>query len=107
MAKYFTPPTYAGVPTVDMDTPPAVARLYRHMQARPIGYAVFKRSDGTYYQTAGPTQADETNAVANNVPGAKGNIAEYLGGHSYLVDDTEAAALTTAGFGAYLTDTPP
>ena len=27
----------------------------------------------------------------------------YLGGHIYTVDDTEAAALTAAGYGAYIT----
>lgn len=32
-----------------------------------------------------------------------GIAVEYLGGHSYQVTDAEAAALTTAGLGAFLT----
>lgn len=55
------------------------------------GDAVIKYTDGTYklVQVHNP---DEPNVAAI-----------YLGGHVHTVSDAEAASLTTAGYGAYLT----
>lgn len=60
----------------------------------PVGIAVIKRTDGTYEQSL---LADSERPDAAHV---------YVGGHVHVVDDAEAAALTAAGYGAYLTALP-
>ena len=57
----------------------------------PVGYAVVKRTDGTYEQTV---LVDRERSDAALI---------YTGGHVHVVDDDEAARLTAAGYGAYLT----
>lgn len=58
----------------------------------PVGIAVVKRTDGTYYQTM-------------LVDWESPNLATvYVGGHIHTVDAAEAASLTAAGYGAYLTE---
>lgn len=56
------------------------------------GYAVVKRTDGTYAQVE---------LVDRDLPGVE---HVYVGGHVHLVDEAEAQALTNAGYGAYLTE---
>ena len=59
---------------------------------RPVN--VFKLTDGTY---------TETQPITNDVQGGWETVAVcYYGGHSYTVDAAEAAALTAAGYGAFL-----
>ena len=53
---------------------------------------VLKDALGGYTQVSNPDPADIESAT----------IA-YLGGRSYTIDSTEAAALTAAGYGAYIT----
>lgn len=68
-----------------------VHRLFRRVGV-PQAISVLK-FDAAYQQVREPTseqieQADRA----------------YLGGHVYLIDDAEAAALTTAGYGGYVTE---
>lgn len=56
------------------------------------GDAVIKYRDGTYKQVQ-VVNPDELNMAT-----------VYLGGHVNTVDAAEAASLTTAGYGAYLTE---
>lgn len=55
------------------------------------GISVLKQHDGSYLQTAFPT--------TDNIDAA---LITYLGGHEYVVDAAEAAALTAAGYGGEL-----
>jgi hypothetical protein len=54
------------------------------------GQTVLKMTDGSY----------RTVAVVD--PDLAGVAVTYLGGHVHTIDDTEAAALTAAGYGEYL-----
>lgn len=54
---------------------------------------MLQRQDGTFYQVSNP--ADEDVAAS---------AAAFLGGYTYTVSDTTAAALTEAGYGAWLTE---
>lgn len=54
---------------------------------------MLQRQDGTFYQVSDP--ADEDVAAS---------AAAFLGGHEYTVSDAMAAALTAAGYGAWLTE---
>lgn len=51
------------------------------------------KEDGSYRQVADPT-AEEV---------ASADVA-YLGGHMYVIDDAEVVALTTAGYGEWVTE---
>lgn len=83
--------------------PPSVVRHFSKQGHRDFlwdrvtyreGQTVVKTTSGGYRQES----FHDTNA---------GDIAVvYPGGHVSLVDDTEAAALTAAGYGAYLTAVP-
>lgn len=54
-----------------------------------------KYTDGTY---------ETTDAYPYIVDGVGKTVSvAYTGGHSYVVSTAEAAALTAAGYGAYLT----
>jgi hypothetical protein len=61
---------------------------------RDEGVTVVKTTAGTYRQeSVHNTNADDIDVV-------------YPGGHVILVDDEEAASLTTAGYGDHLTEVP-
>jgi hypothetical protein len=101
---------------------------YRFMSffgQRPVGVTIYKMDDGTYRsdrpvpgvlegQPAWPPLpiADQVNGAINQAwVGAKfyselvqkpAVVLVYYGGSSYEVDANEAAALTAAGLGAYL-----
>lgn len=75
----FTPPTVL----VRLDTP---HRLFSR-KSLPTGVTVLKSPLGSYTQTQNPTP-EQIDAAA----------VAYLGGHVYPVSDTEAAALTAAGY---------
>lgn len=119
----FTPPTVDDVPQVLEYDPekrhnPLGYRLMRHFKMRTRGVNVFKMSDGTYQrddQGPGepwpPTPDVPNNAIAQSwYQGQMTNfplpsprvVTVYYGGHSYQVDASEAAALTTAGYGAFI-----
>jgi hypothetical protein len=85
----FTPPTQNVLRFVDFSRPERFEnRLFRFFAPLPRGVNVYKLTDGTY------TEADQSDATAYTVL--------YHGGHSHEVTAAEAAALTAAGYGAYL-----
>lgn len=84
----FTPPTDNLLRWGDK-TNRGMDRLFSRLAAGPRGRNVFKLNDGTYTE---------------NQPGDMTTVAiEYLGGHVHTVSAAEATALTTAGYGSYLT----
>lgn len=112
-------------------TNPLGTRLFRWFSSRNRGVAVFKMSDGTYrmsrqvdglsvsgtepYPATTPDQFPQTvngtmyvaqswyAGAETDYPADSPQVSiVYYGGHSYTVDSAEAAALTAAGFGAYL-----
>lgn len=80
----FKPPTY-------WDRPDTGVRLIDAWVKITHGYTVLKDASGNYRQVTYPTSDDIAAAT----------IA-YLGGHEYTVSPAEAAALTAAGYGAFL-----
>lgn len=86
----FNPPTVDDVPRVLPSTRGPAYWLFRHY-AQTRGRTVLKSAAGVYTTVDTPT-VDECAAAA----------AVYLGGHQYVVSDAEAAALTSAGYGACL-----
>jgi hypothetical protein len=96
MMATFTPPTddFYNLSDFDVDKPWTAERrraymFLRHYAALPRGRNVYKLTDGTYIE---------------NDPADISDVAiTYYGGHQYTVDDTEAAALTAAGYGDYIT----
>jgi hypothetical protein len=92
----FTPPTdnFYNLSDFDMDTPMSpnnriAYRLLRFYSPLPRGRNVYKLDTGTYTE---------------NEPADMGTVTvTYYGGHAYTVTDDEAASLTSAGYGAYLT----
>ena len=94
---YFTPPTdpYLNLTDFDVDTPPTQNlrlsfRLLRHFASLPRGRNVYKLDDNTYTE--------------NDPPDSNTIQISYLGGHTHIVTDEEAASLTAAGYGAYITE---
>ena len=92
----FTPPTdaYLNLTDFDVDTPPTPNlrlsfRLLRHFASLPRGRNVYKLDDNTY------TENDPADSETIQI--------SYLGGHSHIVSDDEAASLTAAGYGANIT----
>lgn len=87
MATVFVPPTVFDVPrTVPWAHPGnALLRWYSPLER---GVTVFLLNDGTFTQQQPPDDV----GVAHT----------YHGGHEHPVTAAEAAALTTAGYGAYL-----
>lgn len=78
------------------------ARLFQHVRPTLRGVNIFKMPDGTYLTDQQPQQLSNPDP-ASHLNDAVTPVLTYYGGHIYLVDDIETAALTTAGFGAYLT----
>ena len=92
----FTPPTdhLYNLSDFDVQEPFTAERrlaysFLRHYAALPRGRNIFKLSDGTYVENE---PADNSTVVIT-----------YYGGHDHEVDATEVAALTSAGYGAYIT----
>lgn len=87
----FTPPTLTGsasqTPRVCVDTTGPALRLYSRATPVPSSQSVLKNPDGTYRTVTSPSQ-DEIAAAA----------VHYQGGRSYTVTQTEADALTAAGY---------
>jgi hypothetical protein len=85
MAYEFRPPT-RELPFAELGRD----RLWGRV-TYPVGYAVVKRTDGTYEQAV---IVDRSRPDATHI---------YTGGHVHVVDDDEAARLSAAGYGAFLT----
>lgn len=63
-------------------------RLLRFFQAMPRGRNIYLLDDGTYIES---DPSDMTTVVR-----------VYEGGHDHTVTDSEAASLTAAGYGSYI-----
>ena len=99
----FTPPSVTGVPGVLPDTPVGPDwSLYSRLRTPLRGQNVYKMPDGTYLLDIQPQYLSNPDPL-NSANDPSAPVITYYGGHSYVVDATEAAALTAAGFGAYLT----
>lgn len=88
----FSPPSFATgerlAPSMD-----ATARaLFGHFEAHRRGFDV-RKVGGAYVQSTETYAADLDAADV-----------VYLGGHVYVVDDVEAAALSSAGYGDQLVE---
>ncbi len=84
----FTPPTDNFVRYADAFDTSIEHRLFRFAHPTARGRNVYKLTDNSYVQ---------------DQPGDSTTIKiTYHGGHSHVVDATEAAALTAAGYGANL-----
>ena len=131
----FTPPVIYEVPTDNVDTDhPVMSRLMQYYRPRERGVAVYKMDDGTYWVSrqvpllSGPgivfaepwpplPVADQVNNVINTAwlysrvvsqtVQTPGVVTVYYGAHSYQVTEAEAAAMTAAGLGNYVTVTAP
>lgn len=126
MTKVFSPPAELYVPPILPDTTGPARGLFRHFQRHERGVNVFLLSDGTVIQDqaagginagtvpypwnpdnpGGPyaTWYDE-NEVAHTLTLNPYIVKVFYGGHSTVVSDADAATLTAAGYGAYITTT--
>lgn len=93
MPTFIGPIAYTNPPVLP-DTSGAQYRLFRYYGGQPVGRSVIKIS-GVYTTVDNPTQ-DQIDAA-----GAEG-VGHFLGGHVYTISAAVAAALTTAGYGAYV-----
>lgn len=102
MSRTFSPPTLDRTPAVLPDTRGVQYALWRHVRPMAQGLNLFKMSDGTYLLDQQPSNLSNPDPVRAdwdvNVP-----VFTYYGGHIYTISDAEAAALTAAGYGAYVT----
>ena len=101
MPSVFTPPTVQRVPPVLPETRGLQFALFRHFAPTYQGENLFKMADGTYQLDAQPQLLSNPDPVRADLD-LISPVITYYGGHSYTVTDTEAAALTAAGYGAYL-----
>lgn len=85
----FTPPTDELVRWADPFDTSIEHRLFRYLRPGERGRNVFKLLDNSYTE---------------NQPGDMATVAiTYYGGHVHTVSDAEAASLTAAGYGSYIT----
>jgi hypothetical protein len=84
----FTPPLKDGEPRHTKGRHPG-DMLMRHYRSHPTGTNVWKVVGDIYTER----QPDDPDTV----------LVLYYGGHVHEVSDDEAAALTAAGYGAYIT----
>jgi len=85
----FRPPTDNLVRYADPNGVGLGHSLFRHYAADPRGRNVYKLTDGTF------SEIDQRNPSDFTIL--------YHGGHDNIVTDAEAADLTAAGYGEYLT----
>lgn len=84
----FVPPTDNLVPPTEIKTDGIALLLFRYFAPTARGRNVFKLNDGTFTE---------------NEPADFDTIAKiYLGGHISEITASEAADLTAAGYGAYI-----
>jgi len=76
-------------PRTTEDMSPSDRQFWSHYRGPTVGVNLFKLTDGTYTEA----QPDDSATVA----------VWYLGGREYTVTDGEAAALTAAGYGEWVT----
>ena len=92
------------MPPVAADTPSWQQKPFIWNQSQLIVRCanVFKLLDGTYTETQPVSNAPFT-AGWELLDTTVGDGGVYYGGHSYTVSAAEAAALTAAGYGPYIT----
>lgn len=100
----FTPPSANEVPPVLPDRDPTQSplgrALFRHYRARPAGRNIYMLSDGTITETDPDMQTVFWRAEQGSPYVSK----LWFGGHAgEEVTAAQEAALTSAGFGAFLT----
>jgi hypothetical protein len=98
----FTPPTQDRTPAVLPETRGLQLALYRHVRPIAQGLNIWKMPDGTYLLDQQPQQLSNPDPARHD-DDATTPVITYYGGHVYTVSTAEAAALTAAGYGAYLT----
>lgn len=86
--------TYILTPPRVKETPAAWDRFFVRIGID-RGITIAQRIDGTFYQVRYPS-LDELNGLKNY----------WLGGHVHTISASDAAALTAAGYGAYITTLP-
>ena len=101
MPSTFTPPTAQRTPAVLPSTRGVQYLLYRHVRPLEQGLNLWKMPDGSYLLDQQPRHLSNPDPV-NHADDANTPVLTYYGGHIYQVSDAEAAALTAAGYGAYL-----
>lgn len=82
---------FLGIPPKEFDSQEARLSyaLFKHYDPEPRGRNVFLLDDGTYTE---------------NEPSDMSTVVKtYYGGHDNVVDASEVASLTAAGYGAYIT----
>ena len=90
MAKFFTGPTWTNNKPADG---PA-GHLFEHMTYLQVGYGIVRDQFGAFTQV---TDSDDDLI--------KLSTAFYAGGRTYTISDSQAADLTAAGYGTYITTT--
>lgn len=129
MTKVFTPPIVQDRPPYLPDSAPDQVGLWRHFASRKRGVNVYKLKDGSYVQDVATPENSNTNIPyplnvndpnapyvrVHNFDGTETDIMQanpcvhvYYGGHTHVVSDAEATALTNftahgIGYGADLT----
>ena len=103
----FTPPTDAIVGPINPDSRGNAARLMGFFPPSDRGRNVWKLPDGSYTEVQPGYLADVEFAHQGNLPWGVWTAASYdkvyYGGHATEVSDEEAASLTAAGYGSFIT----
>lgn len=89
----FTPPIALNNPPVGPEHRGIAYRLFRYLGPQPVGQSVVKVA-GVYTLKQTPDQLTLT--------GLTDGVDYFMGGHIYTVSAAIATALTTDGFGAFL-----
>lgn len=111
----FEPPLRDGNPMTQKGHPGNA--LMKHYDAWAQGVTVWKDSLGVWHESLTPYEGGATHAVHNQWINGVGPISTttgpdeglataqvvYLGGHVHTITSAEAADLTAAGYGAYIT----
>lgn len=86
----FKPPTDNLLTYIDRNNQQGLGyQLFKFYSAEPRGRNVFKLTDSSYVET----DPADFNSI----------LVTYHGGHDHQVSDAEAALLTAAGYGEYIT----
>ena len=88
MAKFFTAPTWTNNQLTGMQSD----RLFARMNYNQVGYSVVRDAAGAFTQVI---DADDDLV--------RTSTAFYFGGRTYSISDSQAADLTAAGYGAFIT----
>lgn len=105
----FTPPTSTDMGPVNPDTTGLQRRLFGYYSPHARGHNIWKLADGTFTDDVQPWPLiTPDDAAKGNLPLGVAATAVtyqkvYYGGHANVITDQEAADLTAAGYGAFIT----